>query len=149
LHIDGGSLFTGIFLARQPCHRHVIKVGVTQVLGPVRIGKSRNFRQQVQVVCASRAHLGDRKLFQDIQHLDDMHTTRTWRWHRDYLVATIRSAHRLTNDWLVGQERCFVHQATATLHFRAYERGRFAFVEPVRSLVSDALQRIGEIFLYE
>jgi len=119
------------------------------MLGPIRVGETSHLCQQVDVVCTAGPHFCNGKMFKDIQHLDNMDAAGTGRRHRGDFITSIRSAHRLPNDHLVRGQRCCIDKAAATRHFGHDQISRLATVEPLGTLLRNAIQGGRKIFLHE
>ena len=119
------------------------------MLRAVCISQARHLCEQVDVVRASCAKPGNRKMLEDVQHLQDMNPAGTrWR-HCDNIVATVSTVHRAPRDGSVGRKRRRIDETVTTLHLCNDLFGNFPLVERIGSLLGDELQSAGEIFLHE
>ena len=96
---------------------------------------------------AACAHFGNRKAFENIQHLQDVHAARTRRRHRHDFVAAVAAAHRLSLGRLVGRERLGVDQTTPRLHRIDDLLGNRPVIESIRPIIGDQFERIRKVSL--
>ena len=157
-HIIRGARFAAINrscklfrirFAREPVYGYVKVIRVTQILGAIGVSEARDLREQMNVFRAACAHLPNGEMLQNIQHLENVNTTRTGRWHRNDFIAVISPAQCRTRFRLVGGERLHVNEAAATAHFGGDFFCDGSFVESIRTFVCDGLKRVCKVGLDE
>ena len=103
----------------------------------------------MNIVRTAGAHISNRKVLENIQHLQNMNATRAGRRHGDDVVAAVTATCCLSNCRYIGCERFRIHEPAPAGHFRDDQIGNFTLVKCVRSLFRDKLKRIRKVPLNE
>ncbi len=149
--IDLGRTLLQVLGRCQLRDRHVGIVRVAEVVGAVGKDAFLDLDQQVDVACRVQLdalEVGGALLL----HADQLcqgNAAGAGQWRCVEAVALPVDTHRLAPfDAVVGQVR-LGDQPVVTLHLRNQQVGGLAFVEIIRPLVGDALQRLGQLRLAE
>ena len=93
-------------------------------------------------------HLLEVEAFEDVEHLDHRHAATARRRHGVDIVAPVGAVDGLLFVGLVGGQIFFGDHAAMLAHKRGQQAGCLAFVEAVVAVVTDALERCGQVRLF-
>ena len=133
------------FLRRELGQIDLNEICIAEVFCAVVEANAHGFGEQMDRLRIASRLLGQIETFQQIQHLDDRHSSGTRRRHPDDFITAVCSTKGRTNLRLVVREIVERHDSTAGLQTRNQLLRHFAFVESVGAFGGDLLECPGEI----